>query len=427
MRVIVRVSTALLLVLACTTWAWGAVVTCTWTGGAADNLWTTAGNWTPSRPGYGNPILLNDTTLNGGVPSTILVGATMPFGTDGTDNGLKITTSHDITFAKSGSGAAMQINSNSTVTIDPADGLGHTYIFASSPCPTAVNGHSDPTFDVRGSSVMVMDGGSVNLGPTSFTKKGTGTLRLGDATNPTWYFGVMAGGCNIQAGVLELKTGGLWSGASTTVNSWVNISSGATVWCENGSNSSGHWVSFKGNGQIVLNTALDHTGTVKTLTGYATTYAPGDVGTSGLLSIYGNVGFTLPNWSGTGCPTACTMNVDITGSGTTAGTDFDQLAISGTVQSYDSALHLLTNPLASCDLVVNGTGAVEGNSYTFLTSGNSLAAATFKSVTVNNTALPYTVAPIAGDLGYQIAFTPEPATMSLLVLGGLAMLKRRML
>ncbi len=407
MRAIVRGSAAFLVLAACSGLAMA--VTNTFTNGGTDGKWSTLANWsTGAKPTVSTPIVFGDST-----PATVTMDAA------GGGHGTLITKSGDILFVKATGGASLGQDGNDNLTIAPADGLAHTYTWGDGTnnptCPQVNNGDGfhDPVWDIGGASKFVVNV-QFNTGATStFTKNGTGTLQLGNNFTTSAPSLLMPPVFNLNAGVIDSQCNYYsYLSASATNGSILNIASGAILQCELDSNLTGNGgkpITFAGNGKIVMNKKLDLTGTKYNLLTYASVFAPGTDGTAGLFTVNGNVKFQL---NGTNYNS---LKIDITGAGTTPGVDFDQL-------STDSTITTLNN----CDLIVNATGAVAGNSYTFLTAGASLAAATFHTVTVNNTALPYTVVPLSGSaLGYQITFTPEPCTLGLLGIGSLIAIRRR--
>ncbi len=432
MRGIGRVS-AFLVILGLT--ACAGAVTASWTGLGGDSSWSTAANWST---GIVPNLSSTDVVIGDAAPSTISLNSA----SNVLLKSLTITKSSDLTIAKgTGAGAIIEIYSNAPVVYNP--GNASTFIVDSTITYLwngATNGppaSKDPVYEVDGQATYRSQtlNWAVKTGTLSFTKTGTGTYWAKDnaATSQNTFPSTVT----ISAGKLAIGRGQSGDTAvlgpltkGTTVT--VNIASGATFEFDglpgyNDSNKStgtgtanGILGNFAGSGTInMAGIAVN----ANTMIAPGCMFSPGvtTASGSGVLSLQGNLTFALvpTTTSTTAAGTAgkaCSLNIDIpAGSiGMTPGVDFDQLAVTGTVST-----------IGNCDLIVNGTGAVAGNSYAFLTSANDLSAASFKSVAVSNTALPYAVAPIASGLGYQITFTPEPATLSVLVLGGLAMLKRK--
>ncbi len=402
-------------------------LTVSWDGGAGTSNWSDATNWSNDIV----PTASTDVVIDDNAPASILTGAN-----NSNARSITITKTSDFKIAKGAAGMFLNLSSNTPLIYNP--GNASTFTFDSSLTYFwQATGFNNPVYEIDGQATFLFSGSTfvpingAGAG-TSMTKTGTGTMRFPGSD-------YMPVAINVSAGTM---IDGMYSFSITKTNACLGPSTrGQTITVSVAPNAT---FKFDGNAAFMDTNAPINSGTTlangilanfagggmvqlagsnHTLTDCGASFSPGasDANGTGILSFQGNVTFGLVSTyvscvnAGT-AGKACSLNIDIAagGIGMTPGVDFDQLAVSGTVTTINN-----------CDLIVDGIGAVAGNSYTFLTSGNSLASAAFKSVTVNNTSLPYTVAPIGSGLGYQISFTPEPATMSLLVLGGLAMLKRK--
>ncbi len=377
----------------------------TWTGAAGDNKWSNTGNWSGGAlPTVATPIVFDNAAPTS--PTGVLIDVT------GAGKGVTITANHDVTFLKGGTTSTWNQESNNVITVDPVDGLAHTYTIGDGtaannpgfPQANTGDGFSDAVWTINGTSKLVVNIAMPTNG-NSWTKDGTGTLQIGTGGLYNAPFS-MQNVFNIKAGVVDDQAQYNSYFTAKSTGSTINIYSGATLLCESNSVLT-NTITFAGNGKIVMNTKLDGSGTVKTMASKGAIWTPGTDGTAGMLTLLGNTTFSQ---NGT---TNGILKIDITGSGTTAGVDFDQLNTNGTV----------TGIALACDLVVNASGAVAGNTYKFLTSSNTLVGQNFHAVTVNNTALPYTLT--GTTTGYQITFTPEPCTLGLLGIGCLIALRRR--
>ncbi len=384
----------------------------TWTGAGGDNLYATPGNWDGGAAPYTTTFLSRQIVLPDATPTspTALTISGTSYG-----GGVLITASHDVTVAGSGS-SYWNHDSNATLTIAPADGQAHTYTIgglSQFPQANSGDGFHDTTYDVGGTSKLILNTAISLSSPNNFNKNGTGTFQYGNAGAAA--MNLTCTNFNINAGVVDMQSNYYAYFTPSAGGMTIKIASAAALWISLNpisNNGAANMLTFTGGGRIMMNSKLDGSGTKKNWGGtLGSTFAPGTDGTAGLFTINGG-SMTFSAYTTT--PRYNTLKIDIIGSGTVAGADFDQLSTDCTLSG-----------LSTVDLVVNGTGAVAGNSYTFLTSANNIASQSFRSVVVNNTALPYTVSPIASNLGYQISFTPEPCMLGLLGIGSLIALRRR--
>ncbi len=261
-----------------------------WTGAAGDNEWTTAGNWASGVPTAGDIAQFTGTG-----------------GTHANDS---------VTIAASQTLDGIEIDAGYTGTItDNADLVlssgfaqaGGTFSAGSSTISVAGDWSiTGGTFDAA-TGAVVFDGAAQNLtnGGTALadlTHSGTGTLTLHDTLAVT---GTLTNGSN----TLDLN-GHTLTAASTVVN-------GGTLLVDG---------SFSGSVTVSSPGTLAGTGTLTGNVSGTGTVAPGTAAKIGILTIDGNLSQ----------PGTVAFRIDTAYAA--AGTDFDQLSVSGTVDLTGSTL-----------------------------------------------------------------------------------------
>ena len=230
-----------------------------------------------------------------------------------------------------------------------------------------------------GSGVGYGPGSSLISNTGILTKGGTGTMTL--AWGVAWderHSSVCAGGINVNAGVLAvgppqnngyIKQSRFYLQAGNGSNATVNVASGARLWQQQ--NEAWAATDFSGNGKLIFAQNLDGSGTTYTLTTPGSTWKPGS--SAGILSVTGNV-----VWAMNGS-TQSVLQIDIAGPGTAAGTDYDRLAVSGTLSGLN-----VTPASSAADLVVRvapDLGSIGGNTYTVVTAATDFSSLKFRNVT----------------------------------------------
>jgi len=202
-------------------------------------------------------------------------------------------------------------------------------------------------------------GSGGGYGPGSTAINNTGTLTKGDTNAMTIdSTEVCCGTVNINGGVLKVAVDGGYSmsrlrvGGAGGTDGQINIASGAKLWYLQ--NDTWNATDVGGSGTVVFASVADGTGTKYTLTTAGGIWASGGLGSAGMLSVSGNVA-----WARNGTTNAV-LNIDITGTNGVAGTDNDQLKVSGTLTGLNA-----TPANATADLVVN---AVPGRGYRSITN-----------------------------------------------------------
>ena len=237
---------------------------------------------------------------------------------------------------------------------------------------------------------------SVDKPPTDNGAGGTVTLVVNNSNGNSY-----SGGTTVQAGTLVIAGGS--STVSATGTGAITVNSGGTL---------------AGNGVGISNTTVNSGGLL----------APGaTVGTVGRLTLGGgglNSGLTING----------TLGVDIVGGGTTAGTNNDQVAVSGNLTLNATSSHLVLSSVNPAGLKVND------KFFIVLDSGTLPVAGTFNGLLQGATVTdpagdPYTINYLdngdGGTLGNDVSLTvtnvvpePSPALLALVGLAGLVGLRR---
>jgi autotransporter-associated beta strand protein len=238
------------------------------------------------------------------------------------------------------------------------------------------------TFDLTFAASSISDGGS----GFGYTKSGTGWMSVSSAST-------YSGPTHVLGGTLFLNN----TGALGTT-SLLHVASGATA-----NLVSGAWTSkadLSGGGTIVV----PGTG----LTAQGSAVSPGD--SAGILSVTGNLALALDGAA------KSSLNIEITGGGAVAGTDYDRLAVSGTLTG-----------LANTDLFVdvsNLIGDLTGDVLTIVTSTSNFTGLSFSSVSFSNGASGQ-VHYNNGSITIDNVVVPEPAVASsMLLIGGMWVMRR---
>ena len=334
----------------------------TWDGGAGTILWHDATNWNPNGVPGNDLVLLDDNA-----PTNI----SMTAGMYPNWSTLEITKSDaDMAFLVR---TMCSFGSPTALNVHPS--VPRTYTLASYVNNAAWYGPTKHTWIVDGTgTVFTMDYIGVTDGTgtivTEWNKKGSGMLSVSSLafSSPSlakftiegtldlrYYYGYALIGALPNATVALASNGVLWA-QGILVDGWTGTRLPGT--------------GFSGDGTVMLNSALNGTGTRYSLTSAGAQWIPGTTNTTGLLTVNGNLTFT------TNGATACTLKIDITGSGTTPGVDFDQLYMSGG--------DLSGNSLSNMELVVTLAPKTRtaGKTYRIIDdSGNNLAGKTFRTTT----------------------------------------------
>ncbi len=235
-------------------------------------------------------------------------------------------------------------------------------------------------------------------GSGGFTKTGTGTLTIGAAQN-------YSGKTTIAAGALSLSNTGSISNTSE-VNLGTQASQGTLLLTNK---ASGYTL---GSSQTVSGYGAINIGAGKTVT-IAGTLAPGN--SAGIITNTGNL--TLDS--------TAAIVMELAGSGGVAGTDFDQLQVSGTL-TYGGALSITNfggyNITTPTNYALFTFAGYSGNFASVNVEGNALtysALTTNWSGTISGTTYTYQM-----DTGY-LNVVPEPTTYAMLGLAGVAALAYR--
>jgi len=293
-----------------------------WDGGAGTTNWGDTANWNPdtavsvNTTAWANDVVLDDTYAT--CPSGIAVGGGQYC------RGVRVRAPRDITLTSGAFYYQPPTQPPYVLDVEHSDGLAHTDtwrgIIMFSP-----NGN----YRVAGTGTVVNMAGNITCSSTipTVNKDGSGLLSCSilalnnNTTRLSINGGVfeIAGQYGIFDSVAALKT--------------IGISNNATFWAPSAStlmdqvtyagDKSFPAVAFEGAGTLMLNSQLDGGGTARIVHHRGGTWMPGTTNTAGRLTVCGNINF-LRTTNGL---TNCTLRIDITGSGATAGVDYDQLFI----------------------------------------------------------------------------------------------------
>jgi hypothetical protein len=313
----------------------------TWDGGGGNILWTNAANWNPDgtpRSMYEKVILLDNNA-----PSTI----------DMTSGGTAYYP-YWVTLEITKSDANLDL-----LVRQPAYATGATLFNIHPPVPRTYTLASYLAGSLyAGGQTAIVDGvgtvfstDAITPGSCagSWSKKGSGLLSIAKFAN-SW--GASVSNINIE-GVLHLRYDYGYAGLGT-INGQVNLASNSVLWAQGVLTSPGFATGsvldrtgFGGYGTVMLNGALDASGTIYSVPSAGAVWSPGTEGGPGRLTVNGNVTFST-----NGFGSNCTLRIDVTGNGNppVVGTDFDQL--------YLAAGAITATSLTNVNLVVNVTPSV---------------------------------------------------------------------
>jgi len=341
----------------------------TWDGGAGTPYWFDAANWDPDgSPGSGSS---TDWVLLDNNAPAIIDLATRPGGQYPYWRLLEITKSDgDLIFQSAASCYVTGPTGLYFHTTSP-----RTVSFSGAIASDSYNPHTyrvDGTGNVFSISLIQ----ELNGGLTQWSKTGSGQFRAGYAWNatltniliegvltlpPYYNYGCLGGGAQ-NATVNLASNGVLWSQASLI---GLYAAAGGPL----------YGTSFSGDGTIMLNSSLNGNGTVYGTTSAGGRWMPGGDGRAGKLTVYGNLAFAT-----NAGPTLCTLKIDVTGTGTTAGVDYDQLFITNGA--------IMATSLTNVNLVVTvaSSASTAGKTYRIIDDvGTDFSGAgkAFNSVTWN--------------------------------------------
>jgi hypothetical protein len=276
-----------------------------------------------------------------------------------------------------------------------------------------------------GGGTLDLNNNSYNYGVTAISGSGTvkSTGAYGVQFDPTGF--TFTGRVESYS---QSALGGAGFSAAGTINGAEFFTS------ENGrlkSQSSNTFVgsTFSGRGQVYWSDGNNEYGAATKLTSKGSTWKPGDgVNSAGIIHFLGNLEFAK-NAGSNG-----SLSLEIVGAGVTAGTDYDQLEVSptgfasgGFVTSASDA----NNPLADVDLVLSAADFLQGsdlsgNTYTLVSAPRSdLTNASFGNITWNGlTGVLHYNQDSVSLTGVEVVAAPEPASLSLLALAGMMLVRR---
>ena len=215
----------------------------------------------------------------------------------------------------------------------------------------------DGSFQYGGSQDVSVNAGGNRSEDARIVMAGTGIMTLAASNNARY----SATAVDVLSGTVAVGSNGTLGAGSS-----IDIAGGAKFW--SAADHTQTKVAIGGAGTIMMDSLIAGGGTVRKLTSNGGSFAP-----AGLMTVVGNL--TLGQ-SGT---TNASLSLDVAGSNGVAGTDFDQLAVTGAVVGLDKAA-----------LVVKVAGGLDlaGDVLSIITTSSDLSAAPqFASVTVNGGAM----------------------------------------
>lgn len=239
-------------------------------------------------------------------------------------------------------------------------------------------------YDLTYSVTSINDGGNGH----GYTKSGSGWMSVAGAST-------YSGPTSVLGGTLFLNNTGALGQTSL-----LHVASGATA-----NLTSGAWTTkadLSGGGTISVGGAG--------ITAQGSAVSPGD--SAGILTVTGNLALALDGAA------QSQLAIEIVGGGAVAGTDYDRLAVSGTLTG-------LSNTLLVVDLSDLAPGAnLTGDVFTIVTSSSNFTGQSFAGVIFS--------AGATGDVSYNNGsitlsnvVVPEPTGLALLAVGTLAVQRRR--
>ena len=281
------------------------------------------------------------------------------------------------------------------------------------------------------SDTSTISGGTLNL-------NGTRTFTINDSTATATDMVIssnIADGSAVSGINKNTNVGTLVMTGTNGYSGTTTINAGAIIVGVNGVGSASN-SAFS----VAAGGTLGGSGTVKSITSTAGTVSPGSLtGSNGILTSTGNVSITTATGH-----FAVDVSKAVVGAGPIVGSDYDQLATTtGTVTLTNADLILVNNPLGYMEagdvffIINNGSGT--GVTGTFATLNGSATTLTDQAIFTMANGLQFQISYDANynpsgvstfdsggnDVALKGISVPEPASMSLLAIGALGLLRRR--
>jgi T5SS/PEP-CTERM-associated repeat protein/autotransporter-associated beta strand protein len=373
--------------------------------GSLGNVTVSNGTWASSGELFMGYSGTGSLTISGGTVSNTNGFAGVNAGSTGTVNvsGGNWTNSGNLTIGSAGNGT-LNLTGNGTVSVGSgllslagSSGktgtlnLGNGTAAGTLSAATITGGNGTAVVNINQSGSYTL--GSNMTGRLSLNHIGTGTTTL--TGNSTY-----AGNTTISAGTLLLAGGGSLGNGAVAVNGGQFTVNGAVG---NGGVAVGNGATLAGNGTISGAVSIASGGTL------APGNSPGIINTGNLSLAAGSL-----------------LSAEITGSGTVAGTDYDQVNVTGTISllgnltltltSYTPAdgqlIFLINNDLS--DTITTGFANVNGGSLSNNTEFNLAGERWFISYEANYNG--GTGSTFTGGNDVALYAVPEPGTWALLAL-----------
>lgn len=229
-------------------------------------------------------------------------------------------------------------------------------------------------------------------------KLGTGRMVINAAST-------YSGSTTVSEGTLQVtNTSGLGNTKSLHVSSLLELAAGSTnIWTSKADVSGGGTIAVIGGTGVGSNT-INFQGSA---------ISPGN--SAGILTLNGNVALALDGAE------KSALNIEVTGGGAVAGTDYDQLALAS-----GRTLTGLSNAILNVSFSGVTQGDLTGDVLTIVTApGANLGSQSFSSVNFLTPGSSADVTYNATSITLSNIVIPEPTSLSLLALGGMGLLRRR--